>query len=111
MTDITVKISTPQLDAVIERLGPSERSELHREIAAEVSETVRDHLRDYALSHHDTANRLGARPTGNLEDASVRHTPRPGADRNPAKEQAGSHHSGSGDRVRAQCGGFEGKGH
>lgn len=71
MTDITVKISTPQLDAVIERLGPSERSELHREIAAEVSETVRDHLRDYALSHHDTANRLGARPTGNLEDARV----------------------------------------
>lgn len=71
MTDITVKISTPQLDAVIERLGPSERSELHREIAAEVSETVRDHLRDYALSHHDTANRLGAHPTSNLEDARV----------------------------------------
>lgn len=71
MADISVKISTPQLDAVIERLGPGERSELHREIAAEVSETVRDHLRDYALSHHDTANRLGARPTGNLEDARV----------------------------------------
>ena len=42
-----------------------------REIAAEMQETVQDHLRSYALGHHRTANRLGARPTGNLEDAKV----------------------------------------
>lgn len=71
MADISVKISTPQLDAVIERLGPSERSELHGEIAGRIQTIVDNHLSDYAQLHHDTANRLGARPTGNLEDASV----------------------------------------
>lgn len=74
MADISVKISTPQLDGVIERLEPGARAELHREIAAEISETVRDHLRAYALSHHATANRLGATRTGNLEDAKVEAT-------------------------------------
>lgn len=71
MADITVNIDTPQLDAISRRLEPSYRSELHREIAAEISETVRGHLRRYALTHHATASRLGARPTGNLEDARV----------------------------------------
>ena len=71
MADISVNINTPQLDAIAKRLEPSARSELHREIAAEISETVRDHLRRYALAHHRTASRLGARPTGNLEDARV----------------------------------------
>ena len=71
MADISVNISTPQLDGLVKRLSPAQRPELNREIAAEVGETVRDHLRDYALSHHRTANRLGARPTGNLEDAKV----------------------------------------
>ena len=69
MADITVNIDTPQLDAISRRLEPSARAELHREIAAEISETVRGHLRRYALTHHATASRLGARPTGNLEDA------------------------------------------
>ena len=71
MADITVDIDTPQLDAISRRLEPSARAELHREIAAEISETVRGHLRRYALTHHATASRLGARPTGNLEDARV----------------------------------------
>ena len=71
MADITVNIDTPQLDAISRRLEPSARAELHREIAAEISETVRGHLRRYALTHHATASRLGARPTGNLEDARV----------------------------------------
>ena len=74
MVDITVNIDTPQLDAISRRLEPSSRAELHREIAAEISETVRGHLRRYALAHHATASRLGARPTGNLEDASVSAT-------------------------------------
>jgi len=71
MSDISVNIKTPQLDGIIERLEPGARAGLHREIAAELSETVRDHLRAYALSHHATASLLGARPTGNLEDAKV----------------------------------------
>lgn len=71
MADITVNISTPQLDGIIKRLDPGARAELHREIAAEMQETVQDHLRSYALGHHRAANRLGARPTGNLEDAKV----------------------------------------
>ena len=71
MADISVNINTPQLDGIVKRLDPSARAELHREIAAEISETVRDHLRSYALSHHRTASRLGARPTGNLEDAKI----------------------------------------
>lgn len=74
MADISVKISIPQLDGIAKRLEPSARAELHREIAAEISETVRDHLRSYALSHHKTATGLGARPTGNLEDAKVEAT-------------------------------------
>ena len=71
MADITVNIDTPQLDAISRRLEPSARAELHREIAAEISETVRGHLRRYALTHHATASRLGAWPSGNLEDARV----------------------------------------
>lgn len=74
MADMSVNIKTPQLDGIIERLDPGARAELHREIAAEISETVRDHLRAYALSHHKTATGLGARPTGNLEDAKVEAT-------------------------------------
>lgn len=74
MANISVNISTPQLDGIIERVSPGARAELHREIAAELSETVLDHLRTYALAHHATANRLGARPTGNLEDAKVEAT-------------------------------------
>lgn len=71
MADISVIISTPQLNAIAKRLEPGARAELHREIAAEIGETVRDHLRRYALAHHRTASRLGARPTGNLEDAKI----------------------------------------
>jgi len=72
MADISVDIRTPQLDGIIERLSPSSRVGVHAEIAAEISETVRDHLRAYALGHHWSARNLGARPTGNLEDARVR---------------------------------------
>ena len=74
MADITVDIDTPQLDAISRRLEPSSRAALHREIAAEISETVRGHLRRYALTHHATASRLGARPSGNLEGARVSAT-------------------------------------
>ena len=71
MADISVDIWTPQLDGVIKRLGQDARAGLYREVAAEVQQTVQDHLRDYALSHHATSARLGARPTGNLDAAKV----------------------------------------
>lgn len=71
MAEISVDIRTPELDAIERRLNPTARAELHREIASEVGETVREHLRGYALNHHKTASALGARPTGNLEDARV----------------------------------------
>lgn len=74
MADISVNISTPQLDGIAKRLEPGARAGLHHEIAAEISETVRDHLRAYARSHHKTATGLGARPTRNLEDAKVEAT-------------------------------------
>lgn len=74
MADISVNIRTPQLDGIMERMSPGKLAELNREIAAEISETVREHLREYALNHHRTASGLGARPTGNLEDAKVEAT-------------------------------------
>lgn len=74
MADISVNINTPQLDGIIERLEPGARAELHQEIAAEIQQTVQGHLRRYALAHHKTASGLGARPTGNLEDAKVEST-------------------------------------
>jgi len=74
MADISVNISTPQLDGIAKRLEPGARAELHQEIAAEIQQTVQGHLRRYALSHHKTATGLGARPTGNLEDAKVEAT-------------------------------------
>lgn len=74
MADISVNINTPQLDGIAKRLEPSARAELHQEIAAEIQQTVQGHLRRYALAHHKTASGLGARPTGNLEDAKVEAT-------------------------------------
>jgi len=74
MADISVNINTPQLDGIAKRLEPGARAELHQEIAAEIQQTVQGHLRQYALAHHRTAASLGARPTGNLEDAKVEST-------------------------------------
>ena len=74
MADITVDISTPQLDGIVERLGQASRAELHAEIAGRLQTIVDNHLASYALSHHATAGRLGARPTGNLEKAKVTAT-------------------------------------
>lgn len=74
MAEISVNINTPQLDGIAKRLEPGARAEFHQEIAAEIQQTVQEHLRRYALAHHKTASGLGARPTGNLEDAKVEAT-------------------------------------
>ena len=71
MADITVDISTPQLDGIAKRLELGARSWLHAEIASRIHTVVDNHLASYAFSHHRTASRLGARPTHNLEDAEV----------------------------------------
>lgn len=70
MNTIHVKINLPSIDALA-NFSPSDRANLHREIAAELHRLADSHLADYALSHHATANRLAAKPTGNLEDAKI----------------------------------------
>ena len=74
MADISVDISTPQLDGVIKRLGQDARAGLHADIAGRLQTVVDNYLAGYSISHHATASRLGARPTGNLEKASVSAT-------------------------------------
>ena len=71
MADISVKINTPQLDGIVKRLEPGARAALYREIAGRIHTVVDNHLVSYALSHHATADRLGATRTDNLEDAAV----------------------------------------
>lgn len=71
MTEIAVKVSVPQLDGVAAKLLPSARASLHRAVANEIRETVDTHLARYSPVHHRTAALLGARPTGNLENATV----------------------------------------
>ncbi len=72
MADMSVNIKTPQLDGIIERLDPGARAELHREIAEEIQQTVQEHLRGYALSHHKRATELGARPTVTVAALGIR---------------------------------------
>ena len=71
--DIKVKIATPSLDRVIERLGEGERAALNEEMAVELEETIREHVVRYARVHHATAARLNGQRTGNLEDARFAH--------------------------------------
>ncbi len=44
---------------------------MHSEIAGRIQTVVDNHLASYAITHHATANRLGASPTNNIEDAKV----------------------------------------
>ena len=71
--DIKVKIATPSLDRVIERLGEGERAALNEEMAVELEETIRELVVRYARVHHATAARLNGQRTGNLEDARFAH--------------------------------------
>ena len=71
MTEISVKVSVPQLDGVAARLGAGARAEFVRVVADEIKVTVLEHLAAYAPRHHRTAALLGARPSGNIENATV----------------------------------------
>ena len=66
---VNVTTRTDGVSAVARAIAPERRAALMAEVAAELEETLRDHLRRYAVTHHVTAYRLGVRPTGNLEDA------------------------------------------
>lgn len=68
--NIEVKASTPKLDALVKQLGPDGRTELNTAAAYSLWADSRAHLRDYASTHHATADRLGATRTGHFEDAA-----------------------------------------
>ena len=73
MSDVSIsmKVTTPTIDGVAERLSQSAAKALRTAVANEVRETVDTHLASYAPNHHRTAALLGARPTGNIENATV----------------------------------------
>ncbi|MCL2103455.1 MAG: hypothetical protein FWH21_00130 [Kiritimatiellaeota bacterium] len=61
--------STPRLDALMAVLSRSARARLFRAAANGVRKLVTAHLRLTARTHHKTAQRLGAEPTGHLREA------------------------------------------
>lgn len=73
MSDVALdlKVETPTLDGLAAKLSQSAHNSLVLAVANEVRETVDTHLASYAPSHHRTAALLGARPTGNLENATL----------------------------------------
>jgi len=56
---------------LIRELGADGRRELNAGAAATLWADVRAHVRRYAAGHHASANRLGAMPTGHLEQAAA----------------------------------------
>lgn len=70
---VNVSTRTEGISGLARALEPDRRAALMAEVAVELEETLRDHLRRYAVTHHVTAYRLGVRPTGNLEDARFSH--------------------------------------
>lgn len=67
-TTITADEATPMLTATI--AGLRDRTELNRFVADEVEMLTFAHVSQLALTRHTTADRLGAKPTGHLEDAA-----------------------------------------
>ncbi len=74
--DVSANETYRELMAIVQKLD--ERVSLHAQMGLSVKEEVRDYLRELSLTRHDTANRLGGKPTGFLgeaaqavEDASV----------------------------------------
>lgn len=67
--EVAEKLS-PALRYVAERLEGAGRIEASHEMGVDVQVLVVDHLTDLANSRHDTANRLGASPSGFLGQAA-----------------------------------------
>lgn len=67
---ITLDISS-RLDAEMRRIadGLEDKTAMHQQIAADAEAFVKEYGVTRAAREHDTANRLGASPTGHLADA------------------------------------------
>ncbi len=78
MISLTLHIDSPAAEATrrLVALGRARPTDFAEGAAIEVSGLVREHLERESVTRHDTADRLGARRTGHLEDAaqSVAHT-------------------------------------
>lgn len=60
-----------RIKALLNAVGPAGRRELLDAAGAVLFADVRVHLLNYARSHHGSAQRLGAQPTGHLEKAAA----------------------------------------
>jgi hypothetical protein len=66
-TSINVRENaTPKLRALMDRLGTTLRTRLHRNMGRAVQNLCRNHLIGLAATRHESASRLGAQPTGFL---------------------------------------------
>ena len=68
---MNVVLDISPLNRLGEALSTQARSEVLSGAAAYVAALVRSHIRQISKTHHKTANRLGAAPTGHLEDAAA----------------------------------------
>jgi len=64
-----VQIKDEGLRRVLDVVGPQGKAELCEAGAYSLYVAVVRHVLDYARAHHNTASRLGARPTGHFEEA------------------------------------------
>lgn len=64
-----VEIKHDGLQRVLDVVGPSGKAKLTEAGAYSLYVAVMRHVHAYARTHHDSANRLGAQPTGHFEDA------------------------------------------
>lgn len=69
-TVVQTEVRTPALNRLMAKLSASARQEMMAGVAESLAQMVQVHLIDYAATHHATAARLGAMPTGHLERAS-----------------------------------------
>jgi hypothetical protein len=60
----------PRLGRLVAGLSDTGRAHLHEMILGRVLELTREHLREIAQTRHDTANKLGASPTGHWAQAA-----------------------------------------
>ena len=73
-TSVDLSGYTSRAARILSLLGPAAKRELHEAAATEVSELLRQHIRAYASTHHDTANKITGGPaarTGHLEAAAA----------------------------------------
>ncbi len=67
---VDVTVQNPTIQRFLSMLSGAGKVELNRAMAVEVQQATVDHLTRLAASRHDTANRLGAAPSGHLAQAA-----------------------------------------